>query len=93
MVLQTIGITSVTQQTLISGFLQIWNLILAVCSAASVDLVGRRPLFLISAVGMLISFVLITGLSGSFANTGSSSIGIAVVPFLYLYYGFYDIAL
>ena len=93
LVLKTLGITSVTQQTLISGCLQIWNLILAVLAAALVDRLGRRPLFLISSIGMLISFVLISGLSGGFATTGVGSIGLPVVPFLYIYYGFYDIAL
>lgn len=93
LVLKTVGITSVTDQTLISGCLQIWNLILAVLAAAFVDTLGRRRLFLISSVGMLISFVLISGLSGGFATTGVGSIGLAVVPFLYIYYGFYDIAL
>ncbi|KAH8901556.1 sugar transporter [Thozetella sp. PMI_491] len=92
LVLQTVGITSVTDQTLISGCLQIWNLILAVGAATAVDRLGRRPLFLISSVGMLASFVVISGLSGSFATTGQGPVGLAVVPFLYLYYGFYDIA-
>lgn len=62
MVLTAVGITSVTDQTLISGCLQIWNLILAVATAASVDKFGRLPLFLTSCVGMLISFVLISGI-------------------------------
>ncbi|KAH6879481.1 sugar transporter [Thelonectria olida] len=92
MVLNTVGITSVTDQTLISGCLQIWNLILAVLAATMVDRLGRRPLFLISSIGMLISYTLISGLSGGFATTGTGSIGLAVVPFLYIYYGFYDIA-
>jgi hypothetical protein len=41
---------------------------------------------------MLASYIVISGLSGSFANTQSSSTGIAVIPFLFLFYGFYDIA-
>jgi sugar porter (SP) family MFS transporter len=91
-VLATVGVTSVTQQTMISGFLQIWNLILAVSSALSVDRLGRRMLFLTSCLGMLASYVAISGLSGSFAATGHASTGIAVIPFLFIYYGFYDIA-
>lgn len=91
--LETVGITSVTDQTLISGCLQVWNLILAVGAAASVDRVGRRFLFLLSSVGMLISFVLISALSGTFDTTGNKAAGLAVVPFLFIYYGFYDIAL
>jgi MFS family permease len=93
LVLQTVGITSVTDQTLISGFLQIWNLFWAVLAAAYVDKLGRRPLFLISSVGMLVSFIIISGLSGGFATTGASSVGLAVVPFLYIYFAFYDVAL
>lgn len=77
---------------MISGFLQIWNLIFAVGAAVSVDRLGRRKLFLASCFGMLACYVVISGLSGSFANTGSASTGIAVIPFLFLFYGFYDIA-
>lgn len=91
-VLQTIGITSVTNQTLISGFLQVWNLLWAMGSAFFVDRLGRRPLFLTSCFGMLASYIIITGLSGSFAKSGASATGIAVIPFLFVYYAFYDIA-
>ncbi|KAL1845006.1 hypothetical protein VTK73DRAFT_1348 [Phialemonium thermophilum] len=92
LVLTTVGITSVTDQTLISGFLQLWNLLVTIVAASSVDRFGRRTLFLTSCVGMLVSFVLISGLSGSFAVSGKHATGIAVVPMLFLYYGFYDIA-
>jgi hypothetical protein len=91
-VLKTIGITSVTNQTLISGMLQIWNLIIAVSAAFTVDKLGRRFLFLLSTTGMLISYICISGLSGSFAHTGAAATGIAVIPFLYIFYGFYYIA-
>lgn len=90
--LAAVGIKSVTQQTLISGFIQIWNLIFAVSAAFTVDRLGRRPLFLISCIGMLTCYIIISGLSGSFDKTGVASIGIAVVPFFFLYFGFYDIA-
>lgn len=93
MVLETVGVTSVTHQTLISGCLQIWNLIFAVAAAMSVDKLGRRFLFLASGCTMLISYIIITGLSGSFANTGNSGTGLAVIPFLFIYFAGYDIAL
>lgn len=41
---------------------------------------------------MLGSYIVISGLSGSFANTGLAATGIAVIPFLFIFYGFYDIA-
>ena len=65
---------------------------MAVGGTLCVDRVGRRVLFLTSCVGMLVCYILISALSGSFANSANASIGIAVVPFLFLYYGFYDIA-
>lgn len=93
LVLETVGITSVTDITLISGFLQVWNLIWCVAAAFSVDRLGRRPLFLASAVMMGVSFVLVTGLSGSFASTQNPAVGIAVIPFLFIFFAGYDIAL
>jgi len=42
---------------------------------------------------MLISYVVVTGLSGSFAQTGHPATGVAVVPFLFFYFAGYDIAL
>lgn len=42
---------------------------------------------------MLISFSIVTGLSGSFAMTGNAPTGTAVIPFLFIFYLGYDIAL
>jgi MFS family permease len=93
LVLETVGITSVTQQTLISACLQVWNLIFAVSAAFSVDKLGRKPLFLASAATMLISYTIVTGLSGSFAQSGNAATGVAVIPFLFTFFAGYDIAL
>ncbi|WYZ44525.1 hypothetical protein EsH8_VII_000961 [Colletotrichum jinshuiense] len=92
-VLTTVGITSVTHQTLISACLQVWNLIWATAAAFSVSKLGRRPLFLASGVIMLVAYLIITALSGSFATTGNAATGTAVIPFLFIYYFGYDIAL
>ncbi|KAF2847547.1 hypothetical protein T440DRAFT_500967 [Plenodomus tracheiphilus IPT5] len=75
---QTAGITSVTQQILIAGLLQVWNLIFA-------GTVALLP--------MLVAYILVTALSGSFAETVSSSTGIAVIPFLFVFFAGYAIAL
>ncbi|KAF4964252.1 hypothetical protein FSARC_7806 [Fusarium sarcochroum] len=93
-ILNSVGITSVTDQTLISACLQIWNVIWAVLAALNVDRLGRRMLFMTSAIVMLVSYIIIiTGLSGSFAATGDSATGLAVIPFLFIYFFGYDIAL
>ena len=93
LVLQTVGITSVTHQTLISALLQVWNLLWAIAAAVSVERLGRRLLFVSSAAIMLVSYIIITGLSGSFANTGNAAVGTAVIPFLFIFFLGYDIAL
>ncbi|CBF84724.1 hypothetical protein AN8889.2 [Aspergillus nidulans FGSC A4] len=93
MVLDTVGVTATKDQLLISGCLQIWNLIFGTIGAVLVERAGRRPLFLTSAGVMLVSYIIITGLSGSFASTGSAPMGTAVIPFIFIYFAGYDIAL
>lgn len=65
----------------------------AITAALCVDRLGRRVLFLASAGVMLTSYVIVTGLSGSFAQSGNTTTGVAVVPFLFFYFAGYDIAL
>lgn len=93
LVLDTVGVTSTTNQLIISACLQMWNLIFAVIAATNVDNLGRRFLFLGSAVIMLVSYILITGLSGSFASSGNAATGATVIPFLFIFFAGYDIAL
>lgn len=71
--------------------LAIWNLFLAYGGALNAERLGRRKLWLTSTGGMLLSYIVITALSGSFEASQTRSIGIAVVPFLFIFYGFYDI--
>ncbi|KAI9929387.1 hypothetical protein ASPWEDRAFT_51998 [Aspergillus wentii DTO 134E9] len=93
LILDTVGITDVGDQTLISACLQMWDLIFAAVGAVLIDRFGRRPLFLSSAVIMFISYVLVTALSGSFAATNSTATGGAVIPFLFIFFAGYVIAL
>lgn len=62
----------------------IWNLVLAFSAALNVERFGRRTLFFVSTTGMLISYVLVMGLSAGFATTKDRAVGFAVVPFLFL---------
>ncbi|KAL2838641.1 hexose transporter protein [Aspergillus pseudoustus] len=90
--LKQIGITGSTQIAGINAGLQIWNLVISTCAALLVERVGRRPLWLLSDCGMFFSFIFAMGLSGGYATSGNASIGIAVIPFLFLFFGSYDIA-
>lgn len=42
---------------------------------------------------MLIGFTIVTALSGAFAEGGSDATGIAVIPFLFIFFAGYDIAM
>ncbi|KAK2933456.1 Sugar/inositol transporter [Fusarium oxysporum f. sp. vasinfectum] len=94
LVLNAIGITNATHQSLINGGLQIFNLLATVgCGAMLVDVLGRRRLFQWSAVGMTLSYTIWTILNARFDVTGRSSYGYAVIPMLFIFYFHYDIAL
>ncbi|KAF7557080.1 hypothetical protein G7Z17_g909 [Cylindrodendrum hubeiense] len=93
LVLNTIGITEVKDQTLINGLLQIFNWLAATfLGALMVDRLGRRTLFLVSTAGMLASYIIWTALTANFVQSGSGAVGKAVVGFIFVYYFFYDIA-
>lgn len=92
LVLDTIGITSSTMQTLINGFLQIFNMVFATLAALLVDFFGRRFLFLWSGIGMLISYVIWTICSAIFDRTKSVAAGRTVVGFIFIFFFHYDIA-
>lgn len=91
-ILKTVGITQPAQTTGINGGIAIWSWFAAMLGASLSDKFGRRSLFLTSLLGCLACFVLITALSGSFASSGNTSTGIAMIPFLFLFNSFYAIA-
>ncbi|GAB1198743.1 general substrate transporter [Aspergillus pseudonomiae] len=93
LILDTVGVTNVKDQTLISACMQMWNLIFAVLGAFLIDRFGRRPLFLASAVVMFVSYVLVTALSGSFSATHHVATGAAVIPFLFIFFAGYGLCL
>jgi hypothetical protein len=93
LILTSVGVTKVRDQTLISACLQMWDLVFAALGAFLIDRLGRRPLFMASAVIMFTSYVLVTALSGSFATTGDTATGGAVIPFLFIFFAGYCIAL
>ncbi|ORY09612.1 aflYb/ hxtA/ putative hexose transporter [Clohesyomyces aquaticus] len=91
-ILESVGITSAVSQAGINLGLQVWNALLAAAGAFAAERYGRRPLWMTSACGMLASFIVITALSGVFAERHITAAGTAVVAFLFVFFGFYDIA-
>lgn len=91
-ILKSVGITSSITQAVINLALQIWNAFFAFGGALSAERFGRRPLWLISACGMLASFIVVTALSATFAEHAIKAAGSATVAFLFIFFAFYDIA-
>jgi hypothetical protein len=89
-VLNLIGITDAVQISGINGGLAVWNFFLSYAGSLNAERLGRRKLWLISTVGMLASYIVITALSGSFAHSQTHSVGVATIPILFIFYGFYD---
>ena len=56
-ILSSVGVTDPYSQSLFNGGLQIWSWVVSVAFCVGlVDRIGRKPLFMIAAVGMLITF-------------------------------------
>ncbi|KAL8280346.1 hypothetical protein RQP46_007263 [Phenoliferia psychrophenolica] len=89
----SIGVTSHTQTSGLYGGLAIWNACFAIWGASNVDRFGRRTLWLASGGVMLVSYVLVTALSATYAKTKDVRVGYAVIVFLFTFFAGYDIAL
>ncbi|GKZ76196.1 hypothetical protein AnigIFM56816_005172 [Aspergillus niger] len=92
LVLDSVGITSSYTQTLINGFLQLFNFAAALMAAFLVDRLGRRTLFVWSSIGMFISFIVWTICSALTSETGSKAAGYVVIVCVFVVYFHYDIA-
>ncbi|KAF7554208.1 hypothetical protein G7Z17_g3047 [Cylindrodendrum hubeiense] len=94
-VLNNIGITNGETQNIINGILQIFNYFTAIAAAFFVDKIGRRVLFMISTVGMALSFVIWTAISArnEQQNYENSGLGIGIVAMIFIFFFFYNIAM
>ncbi|KAJ5457721.1 hypothetical protein N7475_009109 [Penicillium sp. IBT 31633x] len=87
------GITEQTKKIPLNGGKTLLSLIVSVSSALFVDRVGRRPLFLVSTVGMVLMFLAWTIVSSVFERTQDvKTTGYPQVVFVWLYSAFYAIA-
>jgi hypothetical protein len=90
LVLNTVGITEPSRQTLINGLLQVSNWLSAVFAGAMmVDRLGRRTIFLGATSAMCICYAILTGLTAGVNQTKNESMGIAAVSFIFIYFFFY----
>ncbi|CAK7222030.1 hypothetical protein SCUCBS95973_004701 [Sporothrix curviconia] len=91
-ILNTLGITDSNKQLDINVGLQTFNFLCSTAAALAIDKAGRRRLWLTSTAGMLVTFSVVMALSAVYAQKGQNSVGMAVIPFLFLFFGFYDMA-
>lgn len=89
--LDSVGITSTNAQTGINGGMSIWNLLWAIFGIVLTDKVGRRPLWLISFVGMIFANVPLTIASALYKKHGSTSAAYTSVVFMFLYNAAFNI--
>ncbi|KAF8806955.1 general substrate transporter [Phlegmacium glaucopus] len=95
LVLDSVGITKTETKAVVNGYLQIFNLFVALGASMLVDFVGRRPLFLISNSGMLASNVVFscwTATTALYHTTSNVSAAKATIPLIFLFFVFYDLA-
>jgi len=87
-ILESVGVTSSSDQALVNGGLQIWSFLVAIGFSFLVDKAGRRRLFLTAGLGMLFAFSVWTGCSAVYAQNGSPTAGRAVIAMIFLFYFF-----
>ncbi|KAJ5185313.1 Major facilitator superfamily domain general substrate transporter [Penicillium cf. griseofulvum] len=91
-ILISVGITKATDQAAVNISLNAWNFLLAGAGALASERYGRRILWLISTVAMIVFLSMSTLAAGLFAERHLSAAGLAVVSLLFLFFGAYDIA-
>ena len=95
LILNSIGFTSDPQQLRINGGLMVFNLGSSIILASLMEMAGRRQLFLLSTIGMLVCYVIWTILSAineqrDFRN---SLLGTGVIVMIFFYQLFYNAGL
>ncbi|EXJ68776.1 uncharacterized protein A1O5_07707 [Cladophialophora psammophila CBS 110553] len=90
LVLDNIGITDPNQQLLINGGITTFSLVTNVGFSFFVDKWGRRPIYLISTVGSLVSWVIWTILAERYTATKQLAYGKGNLAFIFIYTLFYN---
>lgn len=83
LILDQIGLTTEHDKTLINACLNIFNWLVAFLSAFVIPRVGRRTIFLVSAVGVNVTFLIWTILSARYLQTGAVGLGIGVLVMIF----------
>lgn len=91
--LETIGIDKQSDQTLLNGLLAIWNFAIAVTASLLVERVGRRPMFIVSTVGMFFGFACVTITSAVYAyDNKNTAAGRTTVAMIFIFNAYVSIS-
>ncbi|KAL4807427.1 general substrate transporter [Aspergillus unguis] len=93
LILESVGITTSRDKTLLNGILQIVSWVAAVIGSLLVDRVGRRPLWLSSISGMLASYTAWTACSAVYNQQRTSSLATGVLVLIFLFQVFYSVGI
>lgn len=96
LILDSIGYTAESTQTLINALLTLWSLIWGLVFSLVVNRFGRRTLFLLSTAGSLVCYVVWTGMEATYEMStnistdadglpGQSGLAKGVVAMIFLY--------
>jgi len=91
LVLDSIGITDPNQQLLINGGITSFNLATNFFFSFFVNIWGRRPIYLFSAGGTLLSYIIWTILSERYAATNKEGFAQGVLAMIFIYNLFYNV--
>lgn len=83
LILDQIGMSSERDKTLINACLNIFNWVVAFLSAFIIPRVGRRSIFLFSAVGVNVTFLIWTVLTERYIATNHVGLGIGVLVMIF----------
>ncbi|KAF9475387.1 general substrate transporter [Pholiota conissans] len=92
LVLKGVGVRDTATKSIVNGCLQIYNFIIAMGAAILVEHAGRRPLFLVSNIGMLAALCACTVTTALYQRNHNFSAARATIPFIFIYFFFYNLA-
>lgn len=84
--------TLTRHRTGINGGLQIWNLLVSILGVCLTDHLGRRPLWLLSLISMMLSNIALTVATARYDATQAPAAGIAAMVFVFMYDASFNIA-
>ncbi|KAJ5174380.1 uncharacterized protein N7482_000257 [Penicillium canariense] len=91
-ILASVGVTRAADQAAVNLGLQVWNLFLSAGGAVASERYGRRILWLLGTMIMLVFLSIMTIVAGLFQEKHIAAAGLAVVPMIFLFFSGFNLA-